>query len=175
MTDSTLQNSAAGTEPSATDAAVICNEMIDQSLPVWVARMPDVNAGLNTLSTVLLMGGWLLIRNGRRTAHRNSMIAAFAASVVFLACYLTYHEALFRYTGARGRAFVGSDLARMVYYGILIPHVLLAAAVPILALRVFYLAWKQRWPDHRRLARITLPVWLFVSITGVVIYGMLYW
>ena len=69
---------------------------------------------------------------------------------------------------------MGSDLARFLYLGILIPHVILAAAVPVLALRVFWLAWRQQWVRHRRLARITLPIWLFVSITGVLIYGMLY-
>ncbi|MFM7924036.1 MAG: DUF420 domain-containing protein, partial [Planctomycetaceae bacterium] len=78
------------------------------------------------------------------------MIAAFVVSVVFLGCYLTYHEALHAYTGRRGRAFVGSDLARWLYFSILIPHVLLAAAVPVLALRVFWLAWRERWvqPGH---------------------------
>ena len=81
---------------------------------------------------------------------------------------------LYRFTGYRGRAFEGSTLATRLYFSILIPHVILAAIVPILALRVFYLAFKERWPEHRRLAKITLPIWLFVSITGVVIYGMLY-
>ena len=102
------------------------------------------------------------------------MVSAFLVSVIFLTCYVTYHEALYRFTGERGRAFIGSDLARTVYLGILIPHVILAVFVPILALRVFWLSWKERWPEHRRLAKITLPIWLFVSITGVVIYGMLY-
>lgn len=164
------------TEPSASiESPAARNERIDQSLPEWVSAMPDINATLNSLSTILLIAGYCLIRAGRRIAHRNVMIASFVLSVIFLACYLIYHDALRRYTGLPGRAFVGSDLARTIYYTILIPHVLLAAAVPVLALRVFWLAWKQRWPDHRRLARITLPIWLFVSITGVVIYAMLYW
>ena len=109
-----------------------------------------------------------------RLRHRNLMITAFIVSICFLACYLTYHEVLYRFTSYRGRAFEGSVLATRVYFGILIPHVILAALVPILALRVFYLAFRERWSEHRRLAKITLPVWLFVSITGVVIYGMLY-
>ena len=150
------------------------NDRIDQILPNWAGRMPTINAALNSVCTVLLIAGFVAIRNRRRTLHRNLMITAFLVSVVFLGCYLTYHEALYRFTGLRGRAFIGSELATRTYWSILIPHVILAAVVPILALRVFWLAWRERWADHRRLARITLPVWLFVSITGVVIYGMLY-
>jgi len=150
------------------------NDRIDQILPNWAGRMPTINAALNSVCTVLLTAGFVAIRNRRRTLHRNLMITAFLVSVVFLGCYLTYHEALYRFTGLRGRAFMGSELATRIYWSILIPHVILAAVVPILALRVFWLAWRERWGDHRRLARITLPVWLFVSITGVVIYGMLY-
>ena len=150
------------------------NDRIDQMLPDWVARMPSINAALNSVCTVLLIAGFVAIKNRRRTTHRNLMISAFLVSVVFLACYLTYHQALYRFTGQRGRAFIGSELATRVYWCILIPHVILAAVVPILALRVFWLAWRERWSDHRRLATITLPVWLFVSITGVVIYVMLY-
>jgi protein SCO1 len=161
--------------PAAVERVATQNTEVDEKLPTWVSRMPDINASLNALCTGLLLTGWLLIRRKRRTAHRNVMIAAFAVSTAFLACYLTYHEALYHYTGLRGRPFAGSPVARFTYYSILIPHVLLAAVVPILALRVFYLAWKERWPQHRQLARITMPIWLFVSITGVVIYGMLYW
>ncbi len=150
------------------------NDRIDRTIPAWLARMPSVNAALNSVCTVLLITGFVAIRSGRRITHRNLMIMAFLVSVVFLGCYLTYHEALYRFTGLRGRAFIGSAPATQVYWSILIPHVILAATVPILALRVFWLAWRERWTDHRRLARITLPVWLFVSITGVVIYAMLY-
>jgi uncharacterized membrane protein YozB (DUF420 family)/cytochrome oxidase Cu insertion factor (SCO1/SenC/PrrC family) len=150
------------------------NRSIDEALPQWVSVLPSINATLNGLCTLLLIAGYLAIRRSQRVQHRNLMISAFAVSVVFLACYVTYHEALYKFTGERGRAFVGSDLARILYLGILIPHVILAAAVPVLALRVFWLAWRQQWVRHRRLARITLPIWLFVSITGVLIYGMLY-
>lgn len=150
------------------------NREIDEKLPGWIRALPSLNATLNALCTLLLIAGYLAIQNERRDLHRNLMITAFAVSVVFLASYLTYHETLYRWTGQRGRAFVGSDLARILYFAILIPHVILAALVPFLALRIFYHAWKQRWTSHRRLARITLPIWLFVSITGIVIYGMLY-
>jgi uncharacterized membrane protein YozB (DUF420 family)/cytochrome oxidase Cu insertion factor (SCO1/SenC/PrrC family) len=150
------------------------NREIDQKLPAWIRVLPSLNAALNTLCTLLLVAGYFAIQGDRRDLHRKLMISAFAVSVVFLASYLTYHEALFRWTGQRGRAFVGSDFARILYFAILIPHVILAAFVPFLALRIFYHAWKQHWTSHRQLARITLPIWLFVSITGVVIYGMLY-
>ena len=150
------------------------NERIDTLLPVWAAHMPTINAGLNFVSLVSLLSGLAAIKSGHQRRHRNMMLAAFFASVVFLVCYLTYHEVLYRFTTYRGRGFDGSVFATRVYFSILIPHVILAAVVPILALRVFYLAFKERWSEHRYLARITLPIWLFVSITGVVIYGMLY-
>lgn len=150
------------------------NREIDQKLPGWIRVLPSLNAGLNTLCTLLLIAGYVAIQSDHRDLHRNLMITAFAVSVLFLGSYLTYHEALYRWTGQRGRAFVGSDLARILYFAILIPHSILAAFVPFLALRIFHHAWKRRWTSHRRLARITLPIWLFVSITGVIIYGMLY-
>lgn len=160
--------------PVPEESAENRNERIQQNLPVWVTRLPVINASLNSVCTVLLIAGFVGIRAGKRTLHRNLMISAFLVSVAFLACYVTYHEALFRFTGERGRAFVGSPLATMVYRGILIPHVILAVFVPFLAIRVFVHAYRQRWVEHRRLAKITLPIWLFVSITGVVIYWMLY-
>jgi uncharacterized membrane protein YozB (DUF420 family)/cytochrome oxidase Cu insertion factor (SCO1/SenC/PrrC family) len=156
------------------ESAAEQNRAIDEVLPDWVKFLPTLNAALNSLCFCLLLAGYVLILRGRKVEHRNCMIAAFVVSVVFLGCYLTYHEALHAYTGRRGRAFVGSDLARWLYFSILIPHVLLAAAVPVLALRVFWLAWRERWVQHRRLARVTLPIWGFVSVTGVVIYWMLY-
>lgn len=167
-------DSTPSTQPPQQLSTIERNREIDQKLPGWIRVLPSVNAGLNTLCTLLLIAGYLAIQSDHRDLHRNLMITAFAASVVFLASYLTYHEALYRWTGQRGRAFVGSDLARILYFTILIPHVILAAFVPFLALRIFHHAWKQRWTSHRRLARITLPIWLFVSITGVIIYGMLY-
>lgn len=156
------------------ESAAEQNRAIDRVLPDWVKFLPTLNAMLNTLCFCLLLSGYVLILRGRKIEHRNCMIAAFAVSVVFLGCYVAYHEALHAYTGRRGRAFVGSDLARWLYLAILVPHVVLAAAVPVLAVRVFWLAWKQRWVQHRRLARVTLPIWGFVSVTGVVIYWMLY-
>ena len=135
---------------------------------VSVHPLATTNAVLNALSTVLLVAGWVFIARGNWRAHRAAMIAAFAVSAVFLGCYLTYHW-LVGHVPFRGQGPV-----RTVYFTILISHIVLAVFVPILALRMFFLAWKGRWDAHRRLGRITMPIWLYVSVTGVVIYAMLY-
>lgn len=172
--ENSRSDSADTAETTGGDAAAERNKKIEQSLPLWVSQLPSINAALNSFCTVLLIAGLVAIRSQKRILHRNLMITAFLVSVVFLGCYLTYHQALHHFTGERGRAFVGSATATLVYRSILIPHVILAVFVPILAIRVFVHAWRERWPEHRRLAKITFPIWLFVSITGVVIYGMLY-
>ncbi|MBM4009893.1 MAG: DUF420 domain-containing protein [Planctomycetota bacterium] len=133
-----------------------------------VHPLATTNAVLNTVATVLLVAGWILIRRGHVAAHRATMVAAFVTSAVFLACYLTYHS-LVGHVPFRGQGAI-----RPVYFAILISHILLAVAVPVLALRMFFLAWRGRFDAHRRLGRITLPIWLYVSVTGVVIYLMLY-
>ena len=133
-----------------------------------VHPLATTNAVLNALATVLLIAGWVFIARGQWKAHRAAMIAAFAVSAVFLVCYLTYHY-LVGHVPFRGQGPV-----RTVYFTILITHIILAVFVPILALRMFFLAWKGRWDAHRRLGKITMPIWLYVSVTGVVIYAMLY-
>jgi len=133
-----------------------------------VHPLATINALLNTLATVLLVVGWRYIKRGNVRGHRAAMAAAFVTSAVFLACYLTYHYLVGHVP------FRGEGAVRPVYFAILISHILLAVAVPVLALRMFFLAWKGRWEAHRRLGRITLPIWLYVSVTGVVIYLMLY-
>ena len=130
--------------------------------------LATLNAVLNSIAAVLLVIGWVAIARGHWKAHRAAMVAAFAVSAIFLVSYLTYHAI------AGSVPFRGQGPVRGVYFAILISHVILAAAVPVLALRMFFLAWKQRWEAHRRLGRITLPIWLYVSVTGVVIYLMLY-
>lgn len=143
-------------------------------LPDWLAALPMVNASLNGLSTVLLIVGMLLIRNGQRNAHRNVMLSAFAVSIVFLVCYLVYHQGLHHFTGTHGKSFGGTGALRAAYLTILISHVVLAAVVPILAVVTIVRGLKADWERHRRIAKITFPIWLYVSITGVVIYFMLY-
>ncbi len=130
--------------------------------------LPAVNAGLNSLATVLLIAGYVLIRQGRREAHRLAMLSAFTCSILFLVSYLTYHAQV------GSVPFKGQGGIRTLYFAILITHTILAAAVPFLAGRTLFLAFRDRLREHRRLARVTLPIWLYVSVTGVVIYVMLY-
>ena len=140
----------------------------------WYMTLPAVNAGLNGLATLLLGWGFVLIKQGRRNTHRNVMLTAFAVSIAFLACYVLYHAALHYNTGLAGKKFEGSGPARPVYFTILISHVLLAMTVPVLASITIYRGLKADWAKHRRIAKITWPIWMYVSVTGVIIYGMLY-
>lgn len=132
--------------------------------PLW----PTVNAGLNATSAVLLFLGWRFIRVNRVGLHTLCMIAAGGVSTLFLASYLLYHaQAGLVY-------FTGSGWVRPLYVAILISHTTLAVGIVPLVLRTFFLAVKQRFAEHRRLARWTLPLWLYVSVTGVIVYLMLY-
>lgn len=133
-----------------------------------VEQLPAVNATLNGIAGVLLVIGWLQIKARQERAHRNTMLSAFGVSVVFLVCYLVYHY----HVGSV--KFVGPPAVRKIYLAILASHVVLAAAVPFLAGITIYLGFADRRRAHRRLARWTFPIWLYVSITGVVIYVMLY-
>ena len=137
-------------------------------MPDWVSFLPAVNASLNGLATVLLMLGYWLIRRKRIAAHRRVMLSAFGVSVVFLGCYLVYHA----YAGSK--PFPGTGPIRTAYFAILISHIVLAAAVPVLALVTIYRGLSGQWERHRAIARFTYPIWLYVSITGVIIYVMLY-
>lgn len=143
-------------------------------LPRWAARLPATNAMLNGLATVLLLVGFMAVKAGHITLHRRMMLYSFGVSVAFLACYLTYHFALHHFTGTHGKSFEGEGIVRRAYYAILISHVILAATVPVLAPWTIYRGLKGEIARHRRLARITFPIWLYVSVTGVMIYGMLY-
>jgi uncharacterized membrane protein YozB (DUF420 family) len=133
-----------------------------------LADLPGVNATLNATTAVLLCTGWLLIRRGHRRAHRAAMLSAFGVSTLFLASYLWYHA----HAGAT--RFAGRGWIRPVYFAILFSHTLLAAAIVPLVLVTLARGLRADFPRHARLARWTLPVWLYVSVTGVVIYGMLY-
>ena len=135
---------------------------------VTLADLPTLNASLNATSAVLLVVGYLLIRARRIEAHRRVMITAFGCSVVFLVSYLVYH---FQVGTVR---FPGSGTARTVYLTILASHTVLAAAVPVLAVLTLSRALARRFDQHKRIARWTLPIWLYVSVTGVVVYWMLY-
>ena len=130
--------------------------------------LPAVNASLNASAAVLLTAGFLFIRRKRIDAHRACMTAAFTVSALFLVSYLTHH-ALHGST-----RFQGTGPARTLYFAILLSHTLLAVAIVPLALRTLALARRNRIAEHRRIARWTLPLWLYVSVTGVVVYWMLY-
>lgn len=144
---------------------------LDLALLADVHPLATVNALLNGLATLLLVVGFVLIRRRREQAHRNVMLAAFGVSVAFLICYLAYHVWP---VGAKATPFAGSGAARLAYLAVLITHIVLAAAVPVLAIRTIYLGLRDRRAAHRRWAKWTFPIWLYVSVTGVVIYLMLY-
>jgi uncharacterized membrane protein YozB (DUF420 family) len=133
-----------------------------------VRDLPAVNAGLNALATVLLVTGYVLVRQRKLTAHRNVMIAALACSVLFLTSYLIYHAQV------GSVKFQGQGTARTVYFTILLTHTVLAALVPFLAAVTVWRAGRGQYARHARIARWTLPIWLYVSVTGVVVYWMLY-
>jgi uncharacterized membrane protein YozB (DUF420 family) len=135
---------------------------------ITVTELPTVNAALNTLSAVFLFAGFLFIRNRNRDAHRLCMLAAFGCSILFLISYLVYHFQV----GSVG--FRGQGWIRPVYFTILLTHTILATAVVPLALVTLWRALGERFDSHRRIARWTLPIWLYVSVTGVVVYLMLY-
>ena len=130
--------------------------------------LPTLNAGLNATSAVFLLLGYRFIRRRRVAAHRACMLAAFAASSLFLISYLAYH---FQVGSVR---FTGTGGLRSVYLTILASHTLLAALVPPLAIITLWRAMRARFDRHRRIARWTLPIWLYVSVSGVVVYWMLY-
>lgn len=135
---------------------------------IGVRDLPTLNAILNATAATLLVFGYTLIRRRRIVAHKRVMVAAFSVSIVFLASYLVYH---FQVGSVR---FEKTGAIRTVYLTILFTHTVLAAAVPVLAVITLRYALKERFDRHRRIARWTLPIWLYVSVTGVVVYWMLY-
>ncbi|MBI3770186.1 MAG: DUF420 domain-containing protein [Deltaproteobacteria bacterium] len=133
-----------------------------------IRALPSLNAFLNTTSAVLLVLGYAAIRRRDVHAHRRCMLAAFAASMLFLLSYVRYHVAV------GSVPFGHPGWLRTVYFVILVPHVMLAAAIVPLALWTLNHAWRGRYHRHARIAKITLPLWLYVSVTGVIVYLMLY-
>lgn len=133
-----------------------------------IADLPALNATLNGLAAIFLVAGYAMIRRGERTLHKRCMLGALTASALFLTSYVIYHA------NAGSRPFQGEGPIRVVYFAILITHVVLAAAILPLALATTVRGLRSQFDRHVRIARWTLPLWLYVSVTGVVIYLMLY-
>lgn len=134
----------------------------------FISYLPHVNACLNGTSAVLLLSGYTFIRSRNVAAHRACQVAALIVSLLFLASYLTYH-----YNHGSTR-FQGTGIVRPIYFTILTTHTILAIVIVPLVILTFYRALRNDFGRHRRIARITLPLWLYVSITGVIVYLMLY-
>lgn len=133
-----------------------------------VHDLPALNATLNAISAVLLVIAYRFIRRGQRIAHKRTMLAAFTVSCVFLVSYIVYHAQV------GSVKYPGSGVARVVYLSILATHTVLAATVPVLAIITLRRGLKGRFDKHKKIAKWTLPVWLYVNVTGVVVYLMLY-
>ncbi|HET7696854.1 MAG TPA: DUF420 domain-containing protein [Vicinamibacterales bacterium] len=133
-----------------------------------VSDLPALNAALNATCAVLLTIGWMLIKRGRVRQHRAVMIAAVSTSALFLVSYLVYHAQV------GSVRFTGTGAVRIVYFGVLLTHTVLAAAIVPMVLVTLWRGLAGRYDAHRRLARWTMPIWLYVSVTGVIVYVMLY-
>jgi uncharacterized membrane protein YozB (DUF420 family) len=137
-----------------------------------IQYLPHVNASLNVCAAALLLLGFAFIKRRNISAHRRTMLTCFGVSILFLISYLVYHA------NVGSKSFPQADYpawVRVVYLSILASHTLLAAIVPWLAIRTIYLGLRDRRAEHRRWARWTFPIWLYVSVTGVLVYAMLYW
>ena len=135
-----------------------------------VSDLPAINASLNFVSTVFISTGWYLIRRGHWRRHIACMIAAVISSTLFLAGYVTYHVQM----GGRSNAFTAPGIIRYFYFAMLISHILLAFVTLPLVILTLIPAFRRRWDRHTRIARWTMPIWLYVSVTGVLVYFMLY-
>jgi uncharacterized membrane protein YozB (DUF420 family) len=134
-----------------------------------ISHLPDLNAALNGLAAILLVRGIILIKSGRRNQHRRTMLTAFGVSIAFLISYLIYH---FNVGSVK---FQGTGALRIVYFAILVTHTVLAVSVPFLAVITLRRGLNNDLRRHVNLAKWTFPIWLYVSVTGVVVYWMLYW
>jgi uncharacterized membrane protein YozB (DUF420 family) len=133
-----------------------------------ISDLPALNAILNATAAVFLISGYVLIRRGRALPHKRCMIGALVCSALFLTSYVIYHA------NVGSRPFTGTGVARVIYFAILVTHVVLAAAILPLALMTAARGLRSQFDRHVRIARWTLPLWLYVSVTGVIIYLMLY-
>ena len=135
-----------------------------------ISDLPALNATLNSISTIFIAAGWYLSRRGLWRQHIACMIAAITTSALFLVSYVTYHYA----RGGQSTQFTGQGIVRPIYFAILISHILLAFIILPLVIATVMPAFRRRWEKHKRLGRWTMPIWLYVSVTGVLVYLMLY-
>ncbi|MEN9283045.1 MAG: hypothetical protein RLZZ179_538 [Verrucomicrobiota bacterium] len=145
----------------------------DKTLPAMTS-LPLINACLNSLATVFLLAGWYFIRRGQRGQHARCMIGALAASAAFLVCYLGWHGWLVQHTGKGHVPFTAQGPVRTVYFTILFTHLIGSFAIVALVPMTVARAARRQFERHRAIARWTLPIWLYVSITGVIVYLMNY-
>jgi uncharacterized membrane protein YozB (DUF420 family) len=143
-------------------------------MPDNYSIFPAINATLNGTSALLLLAAWIMIKRRHREAHRFLMLAAIGSSTLFLISYISYHLLLYYRTHSGSMHFQGHGWSRPVYFAILISHTILAAAIAPLVIITLGRALRGRFDRHRAIARWTFPLWLYVSVTGVVIYVMLY-
>jgi uncharacterized membrane protein YozB (DUF420 family) len=136
--------------------------------PEFISYLPHVNACLNGTSALLLLTGYTFIRKSNVAAHRTCQMLALSVSILFLISYLTYH---FNHGATR---FQGTGIVRPIYFTVLLSHTILAIVIVPLVILTFYRAFRKDFTRHRRIARITLPLWLYVCVTGVIVYLMLY-
>lgn len=133
-----------------------------------VQDLPSLNASLNSIAACLLLAGYIAIKKNKKDLHRNLMISALVVSAFFLTSYLIYHWHV------PSKKFPDLGWIKTVYLIILIPHIILAAVMVPMILKTFWHAFRQEWDKHKKIARITFPIWMYVSVTGVIVYFMLY-
>jgi putative membrane protein len=138
-----------------------------ESPPPWVSFLPALNAALNATSAVLLVRAYVAIKNRKVAAHARTMLAALAASALFLVSYIVYHSI------HGDTRFAGVGLVRPVYFFVLISHVGLSAVALPLIFTSFFFSLSGRFPQHKKISRYTFPIWLYVSVTGVLVFAML--
>jgi uncharacterized membrane protein YozB (DUF420 family) len=133
-----------------------------------IQELPTLNASLNTVASILLLFGYIAIKKNKRKLHRNLMISTLLVSAAFLTSYLIYHYHV------PSKKFPDLGFIKTIYLLILIPHIILAVLMVPMILKTFWHAYRQEWEKHKKIAKITFPIWMYVSVTGVIVYFMLY-
>ena len=133
-----------------------------------VQDLPSLNAILNTIAGVLLLLGYIAIKQGKKELHKKLMVSALVVSAAFLTSYLIYHYHV------PSKKFPELGWIKTVYFLILFPHIILAAVMVPMILKTFWHAFREEWESHKKIAKITFPIWMYVSVTGVIVYFMLY-